>query len=155
MSTKMMFVFLLCCCTSPGAAEPGTVPTRMAGSVSLPGVRYEVLRSGPTAGQHPTRANAVEVRYVGRLTNGQVFSTSPDEGAGTSTFNVRMVIPGFSALIQLMRPGDRWRMTIPAYLAYGSEGKRLLPGDPRLKRDVPPDSTLVFEVELVRVLPEQ
>ena len=51
-----------------------------------------------------------------------------------------------------MRPGDRWRFFLPAYLAYGAEGKTYRPGDPNLKRDIPPDSPLVFDVELVSVI---
>ncbi len=90
-----------------------------AAAVTLPGLSYEVLGSGPEAGPHPTRADAVTMRYVGRLTDGAVFSTSPDEGKGLSTFGVKEVIPGMSAVLQLMRPGDRWRVTMPPYLAYG------------------------------------
>jgi FKBP-type peptidyl-prolyl cis-trans isomerase len=58
-----------------------------------------------------------------------------------------------SAALQLMRPGDRWRITLPAYLAYGRLGRRYKPPEPTLKRDVPPDATLVFDVELVSVAP--
>ena len=93
------------------------------------------------------------IRYVGRLADGTVFSTSADQGRGTSTFPVKLVIPGFSALVQLMRPGDRWRFHLPAYLAYGRAGKAYVPGDATMKHDVPPDSDLLFDVELVRIDP--
>jgi FKBP-type peptidyl-prolyl cis-trans isomerase len=136
--------------TAPAAAA---MDTRPSATVTLPGPSYEVLRSGPPAGVRPTRDDQVEIRYVGRLLGGDVFSTSENDGVGTSLFSVRTVIPGFSALVQMMRPGDRWRFTIPSYLAYGPQGRRHRPPEPTLKRDVPPGSTLVFDVELVAVRP--
>ena len=135
---------LLWACAATPAPEP------VAG-ITLPGPRYEVLRSGPASGVHPTRADIVSIRYVGRLASGEIFSTSTDEGRGLSDFPVRLVVPGFSALVQLMRPGDVWRMTLPSYLAYGAAGRKHKPPEPTLKREVPPDSTLVFEVELVEI----
>ncbi|WP_374470894.1 FKBP-type peptidyl-prolyl cis-trans isomerase [Phenylobacterium sp.] len=125
-----------------------------AAEMTLPGIRYEVLASGPTTGTQPTRADGVMMRYVGRLAEGgAVFSTSAENGAEPSRFEVRTVIPGMSAALQLMRPGDRWRITIPGYLAYGRLGRRYTPPEPNLKRDIPPDSVLVFDVELVSVAP--
>jgi FKBP-type peptidyl-prolyl cis-trans isomerase len=127
-------------------------------TVTLPGLSYQVLASGPAGGAHPTRADSVIMRYVGRLENGEVFSTSPGEGAGTSTFAVNGVIPGMSAALQLMRVGDHWRITMPPYLAYG-------PGRPFAqatsgpqaqaiqKRGIPPDATLIFDVELTAIAP--
>jgi FKBP-type peptidyl-prolyl cis-trans isomerase len=91
------------------------------------------------------------IRYVGRLADGSVFSTSANEGSDPSRFSVRTVIPGFSALVQLMRPGDRWLFTIPSYLGYGGVGRRFNPPEPNLRRDIPPDSTLTFDVELVAI----
>ena len=126
---------------------------RPASAVRLPGPHYEILRSGRAGGAHPKRSDEVAIRYVGTLTDGSVFSTSARNGADVSAFPVRTVIPGFSALVQRMRPGDRWRFTIPAYLAYGPEGKRLTPSERNLKRDVPPDSILIFDVELVSIAP--
>ena len=66
---------------------------------------------------------------------------------------MRQTIPGFQALIQRMRPGDRWRLTLPGYLAYGAQGRTHVASDATLKRDVPPDATLVFDVELVSFAP--
>lgn len=124
-----------------------------AAAKTLPGISYEVLSSGPATGRPPTRADEVMMRYVARLKDGAVFSTSPGGGAEPTAFKVREVIPGMSAALQLMRPGDRWRITLPAYLAYGRLGRRYKPPEPTLKRDVPPDATLVFDVELVSVAP--
>ena len=129
-------------------------------SVTLPGIAYEVLADGPAGGAHPTRADSVAMRYVGRLADGEIFSTSPGDGTQTSTFAVGGVIPGMSAALQLMRPGDHWRIRMPPYLAYGP-GRPLGTAPPAAaaaaqtvqKRAIPPDATLVFEVELVTILP--
>ena len=125
-----------------------------AEAVTLPGLSYEVLASGPATGAHPTRADSVTMRYVGRLTDGAVFSTSPDEGKGLSTFGVKEVIPGMSAALQLMRPGDRWRVTMPPYLAYGPGRPLSVAGSAQTvqKQGIPPNATLVFDVELVGIV---
>jgi FKBP-type peptidyl-prolyl cis-trans isomerase FklB len=131
--------------------------------VILPGLRYEVLASGPGAGAHPTRADTVQMRYVGRLeAGGQVFSTSPDDGKGVSSFAVNQVIPGMSAALQLMRVGDRWRIVMPPYLAYGPGRPFTAPATQPItgpaaqvtqKRGIPPNATLVFDVEMTAILP--
>ena len=137
-----------------GLAALALAWSAQAAPVTLPGLSYEVLGAGPATGPHPTRADSVTMRYVGRLTDGAVFSTSPEDGKGLSTFGVKEVIPGMSAVLQLMRPGDRWRVTMPPYLAYG-------PGRPLTaaasaqtvqKQGIPPDATLVFDVELVGII---
>jgi len=112
-----------------------------------------VLRSGPRSSPRPLRSDDVAIRYIGRLGDGSIFSTSLSNGTQPSTFSVRTVIPGFSALVQLMRPGDRWRFTIPAYLGYGHKGRRFTPPEVTLKRDIPPESRLIFDVELVDIMP--
>lgn len=146
MSSIFRAVILLTAIASAAvAAQPA--PQR----VEMPGPSYEILRAGPGTGAHPTRADLVSIRYVGRLANGEIFSTSADEGKGTSEFPVRGVVPGFSALVQLMRPGDVWRFTLPSYLAYGASGRKHIPPAPTLKREVPPDSPLAFDVELVSI----
>jgi FKBP-type peptidyl-prolyl cis-trans isomerase len=138
------------------AAEP---PDHPGETVTLPGIRYQVLGAGPAGGAHPTRAEGVAMRYVGRLEGGEVFSTSPGDGAEVSAFSVREVIPGMSAALQLMRPGDRWRITMPAYLAYGPGRPFTAPAASGAtngavqRRAIPPDATLVFDVELVAILP--
>jgi FKBP-type peptidyl-prolyl cis-trans isomerase len=69
------------------------------GVVSLPGLQYQVLRSGSTDGPRPRRSDDVMFRYAGQLTDGSIFSTSANNGAEPSSFSVRTVIPGFSALV--------------------------------------------------------
>src|SRR5258708_24919048 len=143
------------------AAGLGLARTAAAQTVSLPGIRYQVMASGPAAGAHPSRADSVAMRYVGKLESGEVFSTSPGDGAQTSTFGVKEVIPGMSAALQLMRPGDRWRITMPPYLAYGPGRPFTPPGGAApaasaqvtQKRGIPPDAPLVFDVDLVAILP--
>ena len=121
--------------------------------VVLPGLSYQVLASGAETGVHPTRADEVDVRYTGRLTTGEVFSASPDGGKGLSTFAVQRVIPGFMAAVLLMRVGDTWRVSIPAYLAYGP-GRPMGPQASAMQsRDIPPDATLIFDIELVAIRP--
>jgi FKBP-type peptidyl-prolyl cis-trans isomerase FklB len=123
-----------------------------AAPVTLPGISYEVLASG--GGTHPTRADEVDVRYTGRLTSGEVFSASPEDGKGISTFAAQRVIPGFMAAVLLMRPGDKWRVTLPPYLAYGAPGRAIGPQASAMQsRDIPPNATLVFDIELVAIRP--
>lgn len=140
----------LCLCLAGCAASRAALADRAV--INLPGLQYEVLRAGPP-GPRPLRSDDVMIRYVGRLADGRIFSTSASDGAEPSAFSVRTVIPGFSALVQLMRPGDRWRFTIPAYLGYGHEGRRFIPPEATLKRDIPPGSTLIFDVDLVAIMP--
>jgi FKBP-type peptidyl-prolyl cis-trans isomerase len=155
----MLSGFVAACSGQGGPASPrplATVSTPQAQddrAVHLTGLSYEVLRSGPSDGPRPLRSDDVSIRYVGRLADGSVFSTSANGGAEPSTFSVRSVIPGFSALVQLMRPGDRWRFMIPAYLGYGHAGRRFTPPEATLKRDIPPGSELIFDVELVSITP--
>ena len=87
---------------------------------------------------------------LGRLST---LIRSPDDGTGLSTFAVQRVIPGFMAAVLLMRVGDHWRVSIPAYLAYGP-GRPMGPQASAMQsRDIPPDATLVFDIELVAIRP--
>ena len=113
------------------------------GVMALPGLQYKVLKSGPATGPHPTRADTIVVRYEGRFVDGTVFDSSTDQPGGTATFPLGKLIPGWVAALQLMRPGDAWLLVVPPYLAYGAAGKGA----------IPPESTLVFKVELVAIAP--
>ncbi len=115
-----------------------------AGVTALPGLTYTVLKSGAADGPHPARSDTVTVHYIGRLTDGTVFDASGGDGTGEARFKVSDVIAGFSAALKLMRPGDLWRISIPAYLAYGDQAK------PK----IPPGSTLVFDLELISITPK-
>ncbi|WP_304177350.1 FKBP-type peptidyl-prolyl cis-trans isomerase [Phenylobacterium aquaticum] len=114
---------------------------KAAGVVSLPAIQYKVLKSGPTDGPHPTRASTIRVKYEGRLLDGKVFNTSQEVSPtdGIATFELGKLIPGWVALLRLMRPGDVWEAYLPPEFAYGHPGKET----------IPPDALLVFKIELV------
>ena len=115
------------------------------GVVVLPGLQYKILKSGPADGAHPLRSDDISVRYEGRFADGKVFGSSADNGAGTETFPLQKLIPGWIGALQLMRPGDVWMLYLPSYLAYGATGKSPY---------IPSDSTLVFRVELIAAGPQ-
>jgi FKBP-type peptidyl-prolyl cis-trans isomerase len=116
---------------------------RTAGVRLLPAIQYQVIKSGPDAGPHPTRASTIKVRYEGRFLNGQVFNTSADGNSdGIATFALQKLIPGWITVLQQMRPGDVWQVWIPPEFAYGAKGKET----------VPPQAILVFRIELLEVL---
>ncbi len=159
MNARCLAATFAVCLLVPIAAMAAGEPKQ---TVTLPGISYQVLASGPSTGEHPTRADSVAMRYVGRLSGGEVFSTSLDNGTAASTFGVKEVIPGMSAALQLMRVGDRWRITMPPYLAYGP-GRPFTPpatgaaAGPAAQvtqhRGIPPEAALMFDVELVAILP--
>ncbi|MYB06794.1 MAG: FKBP-type peptidyl-prolyl cis-trans isomerase [Gemmatimonadetes bacterium] len=103
------------------------------------GLQYEVLREAD--GPSPTTDDRVVIHYRGTLADGTQFDSSYDRGE-PSTFPVSGVIPGFGEALQLMSVGSQIRVTIPPDLAYGSTGA----GDA-----VPPDATLIFEIELLEI----
>jgi len=102
------------------------------------GLQYEVLREG--AGAKPSAAQTVEVHYHGMLTDGTVFDSSVQRGEPIS-FPVTGVIAGWVEGLQLMSVGSKWKLFIPAALAYGDRGQG----------PIPPGSVLVFEVELISI----
>ncbi|MDO4434795.1 MAG: FKBP-type peptidyl-prolyl cis-trans isomerase [Cardiobacteriaceae bacterium] len=106
--------------------------------VTNSGLQYKVLQEGK--GEKPTIDNEVEVRYKGTLISGEVFDASENS---TVKFPLKYVIAGWQEGLQLMTEGSKYQFFIPAELAYGKEGA----GD-----DVPPNATLIFEVELVKVI---
>lgn len=83
----------------------------------------------------------VTVHYHGTLVNGKVFDSSVDRGEPAS-FPVNGVIPGWVEALQLMPVGSKWKLAIPANLAYGERGAG---------RDIGPNSALIFEVELLSI----
>ena len=107
------------------------------------GLKYKVLASGPASGRSPMRSDSVTVHYRGTLENGTVFDSSYDRGEPTS-FGVGQVIPGWTEALQLMKPGDKWLLHIPFNLAYGNQA---------VGGKIPPYSDLIFQVELLRVVP--
>ncbi len=104
------------------------------------GLQYKVLTQG--TGAKPASANAeVEVNYEGSLIDGTVFDSSYKRGESI-TFFLNQVIPGWTEGVQLMPTGSTYELYIPSELGYGARG---VPGV------IPPNSTLIFKVELIKV----
>lgn len=103
------------------------------------GLQYEVLTAG--TGVKPVATDSVLVHYKGTLLNGKQFDSSYDRGEPIS-FPLNRVIPGWTEGVQLMPAGSKYKFFIPYNLAYGERGAGA---------DIPPYSTLIFEVELLKV----
>lgn len=103
------------------------------------GLQYKVVKSG--TGKTPKATDTVKVHYHGTLIDGTVFDSSVERGDPVS-FQVGGVIPGWVEALQLMKEGDKWKLFIPAKLAYGNRS----PGG-----GISPGSTLLFDVELLSV----
>ena len=106
------------------------------------GLQYKIVRSGPADGQRPQKGDEVKVNYEGKLLNGKVFDSSYDRGQ-PAAMPLDALIPGWIEALQLMRPGDEWLLYVPPQLGYGAEGAG----------EIPPDSTLIFRIELINFLP--
>ena len=110
------------------------------GVTTLPsGLQYEVLTQG--TGKKPTLGSSVTTHYHGTLINSTVFDSSYQRGQ-PATFPVNGVIAGWTEALQLMPEGSKYRLYIPADLAYGKRGAG---------RDIPVDTALIFDVELLKV----
>lgn len=103
------------------------------------GLQYVVEKEG--TGAQPTAEDEVTVHYTGKLLDGTVFDSSVNRGE-PATFPLNRVIPGWTEGVQLMKEGAKYTFFIPSDLAYGPQG---VPGA------IPPHSTLIFEVELIKV----
>lgn len=114
------------------------------GVVTLPsGLQYKVLTPG--TGPKPTAADTVVCNYRGTFIDGKEFDSSAKHG-GPATFPVNGVIRGWTEALQLMPTGSKWQLFIPSSMAYGERGAG---------RDIPPNATLIFEVELVSIKPKE
>lgn len=107
------------------------------------GLQYRVIDiyKGRNNRKKPGPDNKVLVQYTGKLIDGTVFDSSYKRGK-PATFKVNQVIKGWSEALQLMGQGEHWQLFIPAELAYGDKGAGSA---------VPPNSTLIFDVELIAV----
>ncbi|MGB5270743.1 peptidylprolyl isomerase [Eudoraea sp.] len=105
------------------------------------GLRYKILKKGD--GNKATKGNTVSVHYEGSLTNGQVFDSSYQRNQPIDfQLGIGQVIPGWDEGISLLKVGDKARFVIPSELGYGSAGAGGV---------IPPNATLVFDVELMEV----
>jgi len=112
---------------------------KLEGVKTLPsGLQYKVITEGK--GKSPKASDTVTVNYNGTLIDGTEFDSSYKRGQ-PATFPVGGVIKGWTEALQLMKEGSKWQLIIPADLAYGEQGR---PG-------IPPNSVLIFDVELVSI----
>lgn len=107
--------------------------------VTESGLQYEILKEG--TGAKPAADDTVSVHYHGTLLDGTVFDSSVERNQ-PAQFPVNGVIKGWTEALQLMPAGSKWKLFIPADLAYGDRGAG---------RDIGPGATLVFEVELLEI----
>ena len=105
------------------------------------GLQYEFIQQG-SGGAMPSASDKVEVHYHGTLVDGTVFDSSVNRGQ-TITFGLNQVIRGWTEGLQLMSEGDKIRLFIPPELGYGS----------RSAGKIPPNSVLIFDVELIKINP--
>ena len=104
------------------------------------GLQYEVLVEG--SGRTPAKTDKVRVHYTGSLLDGKVFDSSVERGT-PAEFGLNQVIQGWTEGVALMKEGAKYRFFIPENLAYGERGAGSA---------IPPCATLIFEVELLKVL---
>ncbi len=115
------------------AKKEGVVTTKS-------GLQYEILTEG--TGKQPKATDTVRCHYEGSLINGSVFDSSYKRGE-PAEFGLNQVIPGWTEGVQLMKEGAKYRFYIPYLLGYGENGAG---------SSIPPYSTLIFDVELIKVL---
>lgn len=113
------------------------------GIITLPsGLQYKVINEG--TGETPELTDVVTVNYRGTLIDGTEFDSSYRRGQ-PATFPVNAVIAGWAEALQLMKVGSKWQLFIPSDLAYGERGAG---------RDIGPNATLIFDVELLSIKKE-
>lgn len=108
--------------------------------VTESGLQYVIDKEG--TGLQPSATDEVTVHYTGRLLDGTVFDSSVSRGE-PATFPLNRVIPGWTEGVQLMKEGAKYTFFIPSDLAYGPQG---------IPNAIPPHSTLIFDVELIKVI---
>lgn len=110
--------------------------------ITLPdSLQYQILKEG--TGPLPKATDMVKAHYRGSLLNGTEFDSSYSRNEPVE-FNVSGMIPGWTEVLQLMKVGSQWKVFIPPQLAYGEQGNRV----------IPPNSLLVFEIELLEIVKE-
>ena len=115
--------------------------TRDGVKVTESGLQYEVL-TAVESGDSPAATDTVKVHYHGTLTDGTVFDSSVDRGE-PAQFPVNRVISGWIEALQMMKVGEKWKLFIPANLAYGATSP---------SPTIPANSALIFEVEMLEIV---
>lgn len=110
--------------------------------VTESGLQYEILEEG--TGETPEANDRVKVHYHGTLIDGTVFDSSVERGE-PATFGVSQVIPGWTEALLMMKEGAKWKIYLPSLIAYGERGAG---------QDIGPNTTLIFEVELLEIVEE-
>ena len=125
----------------PAASQPAApkIPEDKEVVTTASGLKYSVLNPGDPKGIHPKIGDKVKVHYTGWLTDGKVFDSSVQRGQ-PAEFVLGRVIEGWNEVVALMTKGERVKVTIPPELGYGERGAG---------NDIPPNATLIFEVELL------
>jgi FKBP-type peptidyl-prolyl cis-trans isomerase len=103
------------------------------------GLQYKILKTGE--GRKPVDGDMIECNYRGMLISGKEFVNSNETG-GAAIFQLERVIPGWKEALKLMPVGSKWQLFVPSYLAYGANGAG---------RDIGPNQTLIFEIELLAI----
>jgi FKBP-type peptidyl-prolyl cis-trans isomerase len=129
--------------SAEGAAFLAENATKEGVVVLESGLQYKVLEAGE--GPMPTEADTVEVHYRGTLIDGTEFDSSYSRNS-TVSFGVTQVIAGWTEALQMMATGSKWQLFIPSDLAYGTGGAGASIG---------PNSTLIFDVELLQIAPSE
>jgi len=106
--------------------------------VTKSGLQYEVIKPG--TGAQPKPSDTVVCHYKGVMVDGTKFDSSYDRGE-PARFPVQRVIPGWTEALQMMKVGGKWKLYIPSDLAYGPQGNR----------GIPPNSVLIFDIELLDI----
>ncbi len=114
--------------------------TKAGVTTTASGLQYEVIKMG--TGPKPTAQNTVKVNYVGTLIDGTEFDSSIKRNQ-PATFPVSGVIPGWTEALQLMPVGSKFKLYLPASIAYGAAGAG---------EAIKPFSTLIFEVDLLEIV---
>ena len=124
-----------------GAAFLATNAKKEGVKITESGLQYKIIKPG--TGARPKATSKVRVHYEGKLINGKVFDSSLKRGE-PAEFPVNMVIKGWTEALQLMKEGGEWELYIPSTLGYGTRGAGA---------DIGPNATLIFKVQLIKVLP--
>lgn len=137
----LLLWLFLCGIVKTASGQTDTVTT-------ITGLKYVLLKAGN--GSKPKAGDKITVLYTGKLANGRVFDSSMDN---TIPFKFKLgkgeVIPGWDEGFRLMSEGEKAILIVPPHLAYGEQGSGFLKKEDTYV--VPPNSTLIFEVELVKI----